>query len=73
MAGHLNLTITDVKIRSKNKKAVATTRLVMQKGLEIKAQLQKYALKVKLSSFDMRKVGEEWKLQVCFLSCKFKG
>ena len=73
MAGHLNLTITDVKIRSKNKKAVATTRLVMQKGLEIKAQLQKYALKVKLSSFDMRKVGEEWKLQVCFLSREFKG
>lgn len=50
--------------RSKNKKAVATLRLVMQKGLELKAQLQKHALRIKLSSFDWRKVGDEWKFQI---------
>ena len=43
------------KSRSKNKTTYATTRLVLQKGLEIKAQLQKHALRVKLSSVDMRK------------------
>ena len=52
------------KSRSKNKKAVATTRLVLQKGLEMKAKLQKHALKVRINSFDMRKVGDEWKFQV---------
>ena len=46
------------KSRSKNKTTYATTRLVLQKGLEIKAQLQKHALRVKLSSVDMRK-GQE--------------
>lgn len=52
----------------KNKKTVATTRLLLQKGLEIKAKLQKHKLCLKLSSFDYRKVGEEWKLQIPDLS-----
>lgn len=50
--------------RRKNKKAAATLRLVMQKGLELKLKLQKHALKLKFSSFDWRKVGDEWKVQI---------
>ena len=41
-----------------------TTRILLQKGCLLKAQLQTHGLDVKLDSFDMRKVGEEWKLLI---------
>ena len=48
----------------KSSKGVMTTRILLQKGCLLKAQLQTHGLDVKLDSFDMRKVGEEWKLLI---------
>ena len=54
--------------KNRQKNIATTTRLVLQKGLELKAKLKKHVLKLKLSAFDWRKVGEEWKFQVPDLS-----
>ena len=48
----------------KTLKGVATTRLYLQKGLELKAKLQKHDLAIRINSFDLRKVGDEWKFQI---------
>lgn len=50
--------------RKSSKKGMSTTRILLQKGLELKAKLQNQNIVIKMSSFDMRKVGEEFKLQV---------
>ena len=53
-----------ISSRKSSKKGLATTRLYLQKGLEIKAKLQKHSVDFKISCLDLRKVGDEWKFQI---------
>ena len=41
-----------------------TTSIVLQKGILIRAKLQNHVFDFKVNNFDMRKVGEEWKLLI---------
>ena len=60
----LNSMLRLVTKSRKSSKGLMTTRLVLQKGCLLKAKLQKHLLDIKVNHFDMRKVGEEWKLVI---------
>ena len=48
----------------KSSKGLMTTSIVLQKGILIRAKLQNHVFDFKVNNFDMRKVGEEWKLLI---------
>ncbi len=60
----LRMMVSSSRRPKRNKNVATTTRVLLQKGLDLNLKLAKHALEIKMCAFDWRKVGEEWKCQI---------